>query len=325
MEYRQLGNSALKLSAVGLGGNVFGPPRLDEKTSVKNIHFALDQGVNFIDTAHIYGQTHSETFVGSAIHDRRHRVVIATKFHLLKLAPGESVQDRVQAHCETSLQKLRTDHIDLLQIHFLSPGIPQEEILRALDSLVQAGKVRYLGACNYSSWRLRDTLHISEQHKLAKFVSCQNHYNLLRRHVELETLPFCREFQCGFLPYFPLSGGFLSGKYQPGQPAPEGTRGAAGSPIIKNSRTARNEAVLPKLEAFAKGRGHTVLELAIAWLLAHPEVTSVIAGTSSEQQIAQNLAAETWRLSAAEKAEVDAIAAWDGTGEAIELDPGSYL
>ena len=325
MEYRRLGDSDLSLSAIGLGGNVFGPPRLDEKTSVRNIHHAQELGINFIDTAAIYGQGHSESFVGAATHDRRDRFVIATKFHLMKLADGETPRQRIRTHCETSLKKLRTEYIDLLQIHFVTPGIPQEEILRALDELAREGKVRYLGACNYSGWRMRDTLHISEQRNLAQFVSCQNHYNLLRRHVELETLPFCREFNFGFLPYFPLSGGFLSGKYQPGQPAPEGTRGAAGSPVIKNSRTERNEALLDKLTGFAKQRGHTVLELAIAWLLAEPAVTSVIAGTSSQEQIEQNVAAEAWRLSSEEKAEVDAIAAWDGTGEDIELDPASYL
>lgn len=325
MEYRTLGTSDLTISAVGLGGNVFGPPRLDEQTSIKNIHYAQELGVNFIDTAAIYGQGHSETFVGSATHDRRDKFVLATKFHLLKLGAGETPQARIRAHCETSLKKLRTDYIDLLQIHFVTPGIAQQDILQELDKLVEEGKVRYLGACNYSGWRMRDTLHISEQQNLAKFVSCQNHYNLLRRHVELETLPFCQAFNFGFLPYFPLSGGFLSGKYRPGQPAPEGTRGAQGSPIIKNSRTDRNEAVLAKLEAFAKDQGHSVLELAIAWLLSNPIVTSVIAGTSSKEQIAQNVAAESWRLSAEEKTAVDAIAAWDGTGEEIELDPASYM
>jgi aryl-alcohol dehydrogenase-like predicted oxidoreductase len=325
MEYRKLGNSDLNISAIGLGGNVFGPPRLDEAASIRSIHFAQDEGINFIDTAAIYGKGSSETFVGSAIHDRRDKFIIATKFHLLKLADGESAWDRIHSQCETSLTKLRTDYIDLFQIHFATPGIPQQEILLALDDLVKAGKVRYIGTCNYASWRMRDTLQISEAQNLAKFISCQNHYNVLRRHVELETLPFCKEFNFGFLPYFPLSGGFLSGKYQPGEPAPEGTRGAEGSIIINSSRTTRNEALLSELETFAAQRGHSILDLAIAWLLANPLVTSVIAGTSNEQQIAQNIAAEAWRLNPEEKEEIDAIAAWHGTGEDIELDPAAYM
>ena len=200
MEYRTLGQSDLKISEVGLGGNVYGPPRLNEKTSIKNIHFAQDQGINFIDTAAIYGKGSSESFIGSATHDRRDKFIIATKFHLLKLGDGESAWDRIHTHCETSLKKLRTDYIDLLQIHFATPGIPQEEIMLALNDLVTQGKVRYLGACNYAGWRMRDTLDISEKKNLTPFISCQNHYNILRRHVELETLPFCREFGFGFLP-----------------------------------------------------------------------------------------------------------------------------
>lgn len=325
MEYRKLGNSDLHISAIGLGGNVFGPPRLDEAAAIRSIHFAQDQGINFIDTAAIYGKGSSEAFVGSAINDRRDKFIIATKFHLLKLADGDSVWDRINSHCETSLRKLRTDYIDLFQIHFATPGFAQEEILLALDELVKAGKVRYIGACNYASWRMRDALHISEQQNLEKFISCQNHYNVLRRHIELETLPFCQEFNFGLLPYFPLSGGFLTGKYQPGEPAPEGTRGAAGSIIINNSRTSRNEALLTELEIFAKQRGHSILELAIAWLLANPLVTSVIAGTSNEQQIAQNVAAECWHLNPEEKEQIDTIAAWHGTGEDIELDPAAYM
>ncbi len=325
MEYRTLGTSDLKLSAIGLGGNVFGPPRLDRQTSIRNIHFAQDQGINFIDTAAIYGQGESEAFIGAAIQDRREQFIIATKFHLMKLADGESAQQRIRSQCEASLTKLRTDRIDLFQIHFVTPGIPQEDIMRVLDDLVKEGKVRYLGTCNYSSWRMRDTLHISTALGVEKFVSCQNQYSLLHRHAELETLPFCREFNFGFLPYFPLAGGFLSGKYRPGQPAPEDSRGARGSPIIRISRTEKNEALLAELSMFAQDHGHSVLELAIAWLLAEAAVTSVIAGTSNPQQIAQNVTAQSWRLSPDQKKQVDAIAAWDGSGKNIELDPATFM
>ena len=321
MEYRQLGTSDLKVSAVGLGGNTFGPPRIDQEMTSRNIHRALELGVNFIDTAVTYGQGKSEEFIGNALKGRRDHVIIATKFSLGDMG-DETPRQRIERHCEESLRKLQTDHIDLYQTHFPAPSMPPEEILRPLDDLVKQGKVRYIGQCNYAAWRHCEALWTSRRLGLAEFVSAQNHYNVVRRQAELDLLPFCAAYQVGFIPYFPLGGGFLTGKYRPGQPPPPNTRGAAGSPIIKRTRTPRNEAQALELERFAQERGHTLGELAIAWLLACPEVSSIITGTSNPQQVEANARAADWRLTPEEKAEVDSIAAWDGSIETIEGQEG---
>ncbi len=319
MQYRTLGRSDLRVSVIGLGGNTFGPPRLDAAASAACIHRAAELGINFIDTAIPYGEGHSEAFIGAAIAGRRDDWVIASKFNLARREPGVSVRERVLAHCETSLRRLGTDRIDLYQIHFKPLGVDDAELLQVLQELVQAGKVRWTGTCNYAAWR-----HAGLQAEAARLggpapVSCQNHYNLLRRHAEYETLPFCRERGVAFLPYFPLAGGFLTDKYEAGQPAPAGTRGAAGSPIVGASRTARNEAIQPQLKAWARARGRSLGELAMAWLLARPEIPSVIAGVSSPAQVEANARAADWVLSAEELAEVDAIAAWDGSDQRAEM------
>ena len=317
MEFRQIGKSDLRASVLGLGGNTFGPPRLDLEGSVRNIQRALDLGVNFIDTAVIYGQGMSEPFIGEAIKGRRDEVILATKFHLRE-REGTSVADRIVQHCELSLERLQTDRIDLLQVHFPSPGTPQEEILRPLGDLVASGKVRYLGTSNYSAWRHAEAVQMAHDLGLPELVSTSNHYNLLRRQAELDTLPYCGQRQIGFIPYFPLAGGVLTGKYHPGQPAPEGSRGAVGSPIVTRSRTPENEAIAEALRAYAGGRGHSLLELAIGWLLAHEEVSTVITGTSSPEQVESNVQATEWSLTPEEKAEIDEIAAWDGSDESME-------
>lgn len=319
VRYRKLGSSNLSVSVSGLGGNTFGPPRLDKGQSVACIRRARDLGVNFIDTANIYGEGLSEEHVGAAIKGHREEWVIATKFNLLKLGANESVGEHIKHQCDDSLRKLGTDYIDLYQIHMPAAATPVEQILQALADLVRAGKVRWVGSCNYASWRHAEALDAASRHDWPPMISAQNHYNLLRRHVELETLPFCTERGVGFLPYHPLAGGFLTDKYVSGKPAPAGTRGAAGSPIVKRSRTARNEALQSALKEWAHGRGHSLAELAVAWLLASPSVASVIAGVSSPAQVEENVRASEWVLSEAERLEVDAIASWDGSSEKIEL------
>lgn len=319
MQYRKFGSSDLTVSVIGLGGNTFGPPRLTADESLRCIQRAGELGINFIDTAIMYGQGQSESHIGHALAGNRHQWVVATKFNLGQLRPEESVRTRILQHCETSLQRLRSDYIDLYQIHFHTPGVDEEEILAVLADLVLAGKVRWIGECNYAAWRHAGAMHAARRHGWPVMVSCQNHYNLLRRHVEYETLPFCREQEVAFLPYFPLAGGFLTDKYAQGQPAPAGTRGAAGSPIVTNSRTVRNEEIQTRLKAWAHAQGHALGELAIAWLLSHPEIPSVIAGVSSVEQVQQNVRAAEWVLTEAQRAEVDAIAAWDGSGQQAEL------
>ena len=322
MEYRRLGGSELQVSVVGLGGNTFGPPRLAEEQSVKNIRYARELGVNLIDTAIGYGEGESERHVGVAVSGKRPEWIIATKFNFRNRREGASVREHVQTQCDESLKKLQTDYIDLYQIHQPSREVPEEELMEALAALVQQGKVRYLGECNYGAWRHAVTNAVAQAHGWPLMISAQSHYNILRRHVELEVLPYCERFDIGFLPFFPLGGGFLTGKYRPGQPPPPGTRGAEGSGIIAQTRNARNEAILEKLEAFCAERGRTVLELAFGWLLAHKPVSSVIAGTSSVTQVEANVAAAGWALSPEELQQVDAIAAWDGSGQPVDTASG---
>ena len=322
MDYRQLGASDLKVSVVGLGGNTFGPPRADQAQTSKNIHRALELGVNLIDTAIGYGEGDSERFIGNAIKGNREKYIIATKFNLRNRKEGETVRDRVFAQCSESLQKLQTDYIDLYQLHSPDATAPEEELLESLAELVKQGKVRYIGESNYAAWRHATTNLIAQQHGWPVMVSSQNHYNILHRHVELEILPYCERSNVGFLPYFPLAGGFLTGKYRAGQAAPAGSRGAEGSGIIASTRNARNEAVLVKLEEFAQQQGHTVLELAFGWLLAHEVVSSVIAGTMTEQQVESNVAAASWKLTPEEVEEVNQLAAWDGTNAAVDSASG---
>lgn len=324
MQYRQIGNSGLRVSAVGLGGNVFGPPRQDAESSRRTIHAALDLGVNFIDTAHLYNGGESEAFIGAALEGRRQDVVLATKFHLHALEPGESAATRVRRHCEESLRRLRTDYVDLLQVHFLTPDFPLDEVLDTLAALVAEGKVRHVGQCNFAAWRHRHALCVAAQRGAPPLVSAQNQYNLLRRLPEAELLPMCAALGVGFLPYFPLAGGFLTGKYRPGAEPPAGTRGAAGSPVIRRMREPRAEAVLTALEGFADERGHGVGALAIAWLLAHPEVSSVIAGAMSPEQVRANVDAGTWQLTAEERADVDRISQAEGLDQRIEPDLASF-
>src|SRR5882757_3403819 len=303
---RRLGTSDLTVSAVGLGGNTFGPPRLDEPATRRVLHTALDLGINFVDTANVYGQGHSEQFIGRALGRRRDEMVIATKFNLLHVGT-ESVSDRIRAHAEQSLRQLGTDRIDLYQLHLPEPGVPAEEILTALDQLVAAGKVRALGACNYSAWRLAEAAHVASELGTARFVSVQNYHHLLARQATAEVLPFCAEYELSLLPYHPLAGGFLTGKYRLGEPPPPGSRGAAGSGIVTVMDTERNHRTLAELIRFAEQRGRTVGELAIAWLLANPLVGSVITGVSTPEQLRANVAASEWQLTGEDIREVTAL------------------
>jgi aryl-alcohol dehydrogenase-like predicted oxidoreductase len=305
-EKRRLGRSDLYVSEVGIGANTFGPPRLDKEESRRVVHAALDLGVNFIDTALVYGKGKSEEFLGSALSSRRDEMVIATKFNFS--VPGDgSIGDRIIAQAELSLQKLQTDRIDLYQIHTPNPQAPPEEILAALETLVSAGKVIAIGACNYASWRLAEAAAIAQAHDLSGYITVQNYYNLLDRGIESEVMPWCEEYGASILPYHPLAGGFLTGKYRDGQPAPSGTRGAAGSAIVNHVSTRSNYTALGRLEAFCAEAGHSTGELAVAWLLTHATVGSVITGVSNPDQLEANVKASGWKLTDEEKQEVDVI------------------
>lgn len=233
-------------------------------------------------------------------------MVIATKYYFKSPGAG-SVRDRIIAQAETSLRKLGTDYVDLYQIHVPDPAAAPEDVLSAMDSLREAGKVRAIGACNYSSWRLDEGAHAAKAMSTTGFSTVQNYYNLLARDIEREVIPWCRQYGVSVIPYHPLGGGFLTGKYRQGEPPPPGTRGAAGSGIVDHMSSESNYRVLERLEEFCSEAGRTVGELAIAWLLAEPTVGTVITGVSSPEQLERNVVASQWRLSEAEKHTIDVI------------------
>ena len=310
MEYRNLGDSGLKISLAGLGCNNFGM-RCDAEQTRAVVHRALDEGVTFFDTADIYGNRGgSEELLGKALGKRRREVVVATKFGMpMGAGPYERGASRryIMAAAEASLRRLDTDYLDVYQLHQPDPDTPQEETLAALDDLVRAGKVRYLGNSNFSGWQVADADWISRTRSLAPYVSAQNQYNLLDRRIERDLLPACQKFGLGMLPYFPLASGFLTGKYRRGAEAPKGTRLAVMQPMAKQVMTEENFATLERLEEFARGRGHALVELAMSWLACQPVVSSVISGATRPEQVTENVKACGWKLTHEEMKEVDAI------------------
>lgn len=305
MQYRSLGRSGLKVSAVGLGTNQFGG-KVDEQGVDTLLGRAIDLGVNLIDTADVYQGGRSEEAIGKALSGRRERVLFATKVGMkADEGPNGSGASRQRIHqgIEASLRRLRTDCVDLYQIHRFDPGTPAEETMRALDDLITAGKVRYVGASNYAAWQLAHANAIAGQRGWSPFVSVQPHYHLLERGVESELIPYCKAFGVGILPYYPLAGGFLTGKYKRDQPAPKGSRGES-SDSVRRYMTPGNYDVLERLEAWATDRDHTLLQLAVAWLLAQPQMSCVISGATRVEQLEANAKGADWSLSAAEEAEV---------------------
>lgn len=310
MEYRRLGNSGLQVSLAGLGCNNFGM-RIDAEQTRAVVHRALDDGVTFFDTADIYGNRgQSEEMLGKALGARRREVVVASKFGMV-MADGPyghgGSRRYLTAACEASLKRLGTDYIDLYQIHTPDPATPEHETLAALDDLVRAGKVRYIGCSNYAGWQLADACWISRAHHLASYVSAQNHYNLLERSVESELIPACRHFGVGVLPYFPLASGFLTGKYRPNVEPPPDTRFATLKRLATGVLKDDNFAKLAALEKFAEEHGHSMVELAVGWLAAQPMVASVICGATRPEQVTENVRACGWKLTHAELAAIDKI------------------
>jgi aryl-alcohol dehydrogenase-like predicted oxidoreductase len=307
MKLRRLGASGLKVSEVGLGCNNFGM-RMDEKATDAVVGAAIDAGITLFDTADIYGGTKSEEFLGKALGKRRGDIVLATKFGMQigddERRKGGSRRWIMRA-VEDSLTRLKTDWIDLYQMHSPDPDAPIDETLRALDDLVTQGKVRYLGNSNFAGWQIADADWTAAGS--SRFVSAQNQYSLLERRVEHEVLPACENFGLGFLPFFPLGSGLLSGKYRRGEKPPEGTRLAAWGSRGAAAFSDKNFDKVEKLTDWAGERGHTILELAFAWLLGHDVVSSVIAGATSVEQVNANAATCAWELSADEVDEVAAL------------------
>jgi aryl-alcohol dehydrogenase-like predicted oxidoreductase len=309
MEYRTLGKSGLKVSAIGLGGNNFGW-WADEQASIAVINQAIDLGINFIDTADMYDRGRSEEFVGRAVKGKRANVVIATKFgYPMGDSPNERGGSRhyIMKAAEDSLRRLQTDYIDHYQIHLPDPTTPIEETLRALDDLVRAGKVRYIGCSNFTGWQLCEALWTSKVKNLHTFVTIQSRYNILERQIESEVVPCCQAYDIGVIPWGPLAGGFLTGKYPREDRSSVDGRLSGGNRLYENIFTRANWNRLAKLQAFAIEHGHTVVELAISWLLAKPWVSTVIAGARKAQQVSANVAAIEWKLTAEEITEIEAL------------------
>ncbi|MCL6636767.1 MAG: aldo/keto reductase [Alicyclobacillus sp.] len=291
MRYRRLGRSGLEVSVVGLGTNALGS-RADEAMSIRIIHAALDQGVNLIDTANIYSGTESERIIGRALAGRRHEVVLATKAGLPRgKGPNQAGSSRrhLLQEVEGSLRRLQTDYIDLFQIHTFDPHTPLEETLRTLDDLVRSGKVRYIGASNYAAWELMKALAVSDRHGWVRYISVQPSYSLADRTPEGELVPLCLDQGLGIIPYYPLAGGILTGKYRGGA-IPGGSR-ADKDPNFARRLDAQRLELGERVAGLAAQVGTSPAALALAWLLQRPAVATVIAGATHPEQLADHQAA----------------------------------
>jgi aryl-alcohol dehydrogenase-like predicted oxidoreductase len=292
------------VSLVGLGCNNFGW-RIDAEASSAAVNAALDAGINFFDTADIYGAGQSEEFLGRALGKRRNDVLVATKFGMKMDEQRRGARpEYVRKAVEDSLRRLGTDRIDLYQLHQPDPETPIADTLGALDELVRAGKVREIGCSNFTGDQLRAAeAAVPAGH--ARFVSVQNQYSLVHREPETDVLPECVRAGVAFIPYFPLANGLLTGKYRRGQPVPEGSRAQAGfGPKVF---TDANLALVESLSELASARGHTMLELAVSWLAAQPAVASVIAGAKTPEQVKANASAGVWRLTAEDLAAIEGV------------------
>lgn len=302
MELRRLGASGLAVSVIGLGCNNLGRPGTASESpegARAVVDAALDAGVTFFDVADVYGapRGRSEELLGAALTGRRDRAVVATKFGMdMQGGNGPDFGARgsrryVRTAVEASLRRLRTDWIDLYQLHRPDPGTPLAETLDALDDLVTAGKVRYVGHCNLAGWQVADAAWTARTDRVAAPVSAQNHYSLLEREAERELVPVCRRFELGLLPYFPLANGLLTGKYQRESPPPPGTRLSGRGKLLAEAPWDRIEA----LREFSSARGVSMATVALGWLVAQPVTGSVIAGATTPEQVLANAAAAGWR------------------------------
>jgi aryl-alcohol dehydrogenase-like predicted oxidoreductase len=310
METRNLGRSGLQVSLVGLGCNNFGG-RLDLAGTRKVVHRALDLGVTLFDTADIYGERgRSEEYLGESLGDRRKDIVLATKFGMamddVGIRKGASRRYILSA-VEASLKRLKTDWIDLYQLHQPDPRTPIEETLRALDDLIRQGKVRYIGCSNLPAWQVVEALWTSRHTLLDSFISCQDEYSLVVREPERELIPAMERYGLGLLPYFPLASGLLTGKYKRNAPMPAGARLTATQRLADRYLSEANWALVERLEEFSARRGHTLLELAFSWLAARPTVASVIAGATQPEQVEANARAVEWKLTPEDWAEVERL------------------
>lgn len=321
MENRYLGNSGLRLSLVGLGCNNFGG-RIDETASRNVIDKAFDLGITHFDTADVYGhfgpsgdvnfggKGGSERVLGNYLGDRRKDIVLATKFSQ-PMTPDKDRTDASRGYAvqavEASLKRLKTDWIDLYYVHFNDPFTPVEETLRALDDLIRAGKVRYIGLSNHPAWRAVDAQWTAKHYGLTRYVGCQDELSLLARHNQKELIPALAAHGVGFIPFYPLAGGALTGKYRKGTAMPEGGRLTKGQRYANRFFDDKRAETVEALHMFAEKRGHTLLELAMSWLAAQPQIGSIIAGATTPEQLESNVNAAGWALTGDDLAEIDTI------------------
>ena len=309
MEYRQLGGAGVRVSVIGLGTNRFGSPALAPAAVSRILDAALDLGINFIDSSNSYVQGQSEATLGEALKGRWDRFVVATKFVMpVGSGPNDRGASRYHMHqaLESSLRRLQSDHVDVYYVHRWDPTTPLEETLRALDDLVRLGKVRYVGVSDFASWQLARANLLAELRGWTPVVAIQSEYHMLQRAVEREVLPYCQAYNVGFVPYYPLAGGFLTGKYRRHEPPPPGSRGESNR-RVQQYMTSANYDVLERLTQWAADRGHGLNELAQTWLLAQPQVCSVISGATALEQVLSNAKAAAWTLTAGELAEVNSL------------------
>ena len=317
MEYRSLGRTGVQVSSLCLGCMNFGWGT-EEGDSIRIIHRAIDAGINFLDTANVYARGTSETITGKALSQggRRDRVVLATKVHGRMDDDDPNAWGNHRRHivmqCEASLRRLGTDWIDLYQIHRPQPHVPIDETLRALDDLVRSGKVRYVGTSTYAAWQLMEAVMVAREFGLTRFVCEQPPYNILDRRVERELLPFCRTYGVGVIPWSPLAGGLLSGKYTPGQPAPAGSRFEKGLP--ERRATEHAFAAIEGVRALAEAKGCSLGAFAIAWCAAQPGVTSPIIGPRTEDQLLDALSSTNVTITDEDRQAVDGL-----------VEPGTHV
>lgn len=311
MEYRQLSRAGVRVSVIGLGTNRFGSASLPQAAVNDVIDAAQDLGINFIDTADTYTQQQSEETLGQALKGRWSRFVVATKF-VLPVGTGPNDRGASRYHMmhavEASLRRLQSDHIDLYYVHRWDPHTPIEETLRGLDDLVRQGKVGYVGVSDFAAWQLAKANTMAELKGWAAVAAIQSEYHLLERYVEQEILPYCEAHGVAFVPYYPLAGGFLTGKYRRGEAAPPGSRGESNTRVQAYMTDAHYDAV-EALAAWAEARGRGLNELAQAWLLAQPQVCSVISGATRLEHVLNNAKAAEWVLSPEDVADVTALLA----------------
>ena len=317
MKTRFLGNTGVRVSELCFGAMTFGGKgfwtvigEVQQKEADALVNTAMDGGINFFDTANVYSEGRSETILGKALGARRKDIILATKVRG-RMGPGPNDIGLSRRHiidsCNASLKRLDTDYIDLYQVHSFDPRTPLEETLRALDDLVRGGKVRYIGVSNFTGWQLMKALAISEKQNLERFVTLQAFYSLIARDLENELVPLSLDQKLGILPWSPLGGGFLTGKYRRGKPRPQGARRSDPTGQFLQFDEEKGFDIVDELEKTARNYGATITQAALNYLLRKPGVTSVIIGARNKKQLTDNLKTVDWEMNAEEVARLDEL------------------